>query len=365
MVTLVVMALASFPVLRLYARRVERSSADRIDKVHRLRRAFLVYALLWLVAVGLVALELQHAFDGVRHGLVPLFAVAGLVLFFASLVGAYLGIRPSYERLRGIEGAARRGPARLLRALVALSLPAMIWAGVFVVLLDQDVHPAALGAAIVGFLILVAVAAPVLVMAAVQTREPDPATTEKLERLCRQHGVQIRGVRIMDTRHDPAANAAFAGFGPGPKYVFVTDLLLEQFSEEELAAVMAHEIAHRKKHHILIKLGAHLGAVVGLGLLFAGLAFLSRGVAAESGVVLAIGLAVFPALFLTSLLVIHGTVGIRLEHQADAYAVETVGREATRRMLEKLADLNMLKRRTAGCGTFFNSTPGSSNAASE
>ncbi|MGH3319977.1 MAG: M48 family metalloprotease [Streptosporangiaceae bacterium] len=58
-------------------------------------------------------------------------------------------------------------------------------------------------------------------------------------------------VRVIRTYPDKAANAAFAGVWPGPRYVFVTDYLLDSFSADEIDAVLTHEIAHGTQHHVL------------------------------------------------------------------------------------------------------------------
>jgi hypothetical protein len=62
--------------------------------------------------------------------------------------------------------------------------------------------------------------------------------------------------------------------------MFLTDRLLDQFSDDEVTAVMAHEIAHRKKHHILLTLVSVVVVMVVAALVLALLAALSHGRAA-------------------------------------------------------------------------------------
>ncbi len=45
-------------------------------------------------------------------------------------------------------------------------------------------------------------------------------------------------------------------------------------------------------------------------------------------------------------LLVHGGLGILLEHGADDYPAQAVGLDPMVRALEKLADLNLIKRRT-------------------
>ncbi len=258
MIALLALASLSFPIMRVYARRVDRSDGDPVGKLHRLRRANLVWALLLVPVVAVAVLE--RSLDSALLGdLSPVVTLAAFPLaIIASLVGAYVGIRPVYERLRGIEGTTQGAPRRVTRLLLVLLAPQVVWLGGFYLLLRLDAHPVLVMVAVLAFVVSVAACGPLLVRAAMPTRAPDPGDEKQLTELCARHGVAIRGIRVIDTRHDPAANALFSGFGPGPKYVFVTDRLLEAFETDELAAVLAHEIAHRKQHHIGIKLAATL-----------------------------------------------------------------------------------------------------------
>jgi Zn-dependent protease with chaperone function len=353
MITILAIMVLSFPVMRGYANRMERTGLDPTEKVHRLRRSLTVFALISGVVGAVGAIELLKEFGSIDPGArLPIVVAAVFLAAIGSLTGAYLGIRPTYERLRGIEGTGAQAPTRFVRLIVVFVLPQAVWLSLFV-LLRHRIPGVAFLALALGYLVLVAASGPLLVIAAMPTREADPATRERAMRLCAEHGIRIKDVRIIDTKHDPAANAAFAGFGVGPKYMFVTDRLVDQFSDDEVAAVMAHEIAHRKKHHILLKLATVVTVIVVAGLLFGLVAALFHGRAA--GLAVAITL---PALLFGTLLLVNGFVGIRLERQADDYACATAGPDATRRMLEKLAELNMLKRRTGWLWNALQQHPG-------
>jgi Zn-dependent protease with chaperone function len=341
MITVLAIVVLAFPVMRGYARRVERIRLDSTEKVHRLRRGLAVYALLSGVAGAAGAVELHEEFGDIgAGGRLQIVLAAVFLASIGSLTGAYLGIRPSYERLRGIGDTGTQAPRRFIRLIVVFLLPQAVWLSLFVSLRHRIPGVAFLALAL-GYLVLVAASGPLLVIAAMPTRNADAATRERAMRLCDEHGVRIDDVRIIETKHDPTANAAFAGFGVGPKYMFVTDRLLDQFSDDEMTAVMAHEIAHRKKHHILLKLVTVVVVIVVASLVITLLAALLHGRVA--GLAVAITL---PVLLFGTILLVNGLVGIRLERQADDYACATAGPDATRRMLEKLAELNMLKRRT-------------------
>jgi Zn-dependent protease with chaperone function len=353
MITVLAIIVLSFPLMRAYARRVERTRLDPTEKVHRLRRSLTVYALLSGFAGVVGALEIVKEFGSLDAGArLPIIMAAIFLSTIGCLTGAYLGIRPAYERLRGIENTGAAAPRRFVRLIVVLVLPQAIWLSLFV-LLRHRIPGVALFALALGYLVLIAASGPLLVVAAMPTREADAATRDRAMRLAEESGVRIDDVRIIETKHDPAANAVFAGFGVGPKYMFVTDRLLDEFSADEVTAVMAHEIAHRKKHHILLKLATVVVVMVAASLMLALLALVLHGRAA--GLALAIAL---PVLLFGAILLANGLVGIRLERQADDYACSIAGPDATRRMLEKLAELNMLKRRTGWLWNALHEHPG-------
>ncbi len=61
-------------------------------------------------------------------------------------------------------------------------------------------------------------------------------------------GVKISGYRVVDWSKSRIANAFQAGITH--YYIFVTNFLMENLSEEEEVAIMAHEIAHAKMKHL-------------------------------------------------------------------------------------------------------------------
>ena len=61
-------------------------------------------------------------------------------------------------------------------------------------------------------------------------------------------GVKISGYRVVDWSKSRIANAFQAGITH--YYIFVTNFLMENLSEEEEVAILAHEIAHAKMNHL-------------------------------------------------------------------------------------------------------------------
>jgi Zn-dependent protease with chaperone function len=71
-------------------------------------------------------------------------------------------------------------------------------------------------------------------------------------------------------------------------------------------------------------------------------------------VVFVILLFLFPA----SLFLIQGALGVALERRADDYAARAIGPDPTKRALERLAEVNMVKRRTGRLWNLLAQHPG-------
>jgi STE24 endopeptidase len=75
----------------------------------------------------------------------------------------------------------------------------------------------------------------------------------------------LSGIYVMDgSKRSAKANAFFTGFGRN-KRIALFDTLIRNHSTEELVAVLAHEIGHFKKKHILMSMAL---SMMNLGLVF-------------------------------------------------------------------------------------------------
>ena len=67
-------------------------------------------------------------------------------------------------------------------------------------------------------------------------------------------GFSINNIYVIDgSKRSTKANAFFTGFGK-KKRIFLYDTLTSNLSNDEIVAVLAHELGHYKKHHIWINL---------------------------------------------------------------------------------------------------------------
>lgn len=158
---------------------------------------------------------------------------------------------------------------------------------------------------------------------------------ERLFALARRTGFPTRSIDVMDgSKRSRHSNAFFTGFGRFRKIVLF-DTLIAHLNGAELEAVLAHEIGHFKKRHI-VKLMAV--SIIGLFFAFAAIAWLARqdwfyrtfGFTPEDSFSPA---AITPAMLLFAMLA--GTVSFwvtplmnlwsrRFEYEADGFAREVM-----------------------------------------
>jgi STE24 endopeptidase len=81
---------------------------------------------------------------------------------------------------------------------------------------------------------------------------PLPASTlrERMEAMCRAYRLRFRDILLWRTQNR-IANALVMGIIPRFRYVLLSDLLLEEMSEEQIEAVFAHELGHVVHRHMI------------------------------------------------------------------------------------------------------------------
>jgi STE24 endopeptidase len=93
-------------------------------------------------------------------------------------------------------------------------------------------------------------------------------TLTRINNLLQRCGFNSNGVFVIDgSRRSSHGNAYFAGFGKNKRIVFF-DTLLKSLNNDELEAVLAHELGHFKHKHIIKSMAiSMLTSLVGLALL--------------------------------------------------------------------------------------------------
>jgi STE24 endopeptidase len=80
---------------------------------------------------------------------------------------------------------------------------------------------------------------------------PEGSLRDRLFALAQRANFPTRGIEVMDgSKRSQHSNAFFTGVGGFRKIIFF-DTLIGQLTEPQLESVLAHEIGHYKKHHVL------------------------------------------------------------------------------------------------------------------
>ncbi|GAB1578394.1 M48 family metallopeptidase [Bordetella petrii] len=101
----------------------------------------------------------------------------------------------------------------------------------------------------------------------------DPELAGRIKQLAQRCGFALNGLFVMDgSRRSAHGNAYFTGFGKARRIVFF-DTLLARLNADEIEAVLAHELGHFAKRHIIKRIVLSFGAAL---LFFAVLGWLAR-----------------------------------------------------------------------------------------
>jgi len=79
----------------------------------------------------------------------------------------------------------------------------------------------------------------------------DGELRDAIETMAVKAGFKLKNIFVIDgSKRSTKANAYFTGFGP-KKRIVLYDTLMDKLTTEEIVAVLAHEIGHYKKKHII------------------------------------------------------------------------------------------------------------------
>lgn len=149
----------------------------------------------------------------------------------------------------------------------------------------------------------------------------------EIEALAQQTGFALDKIFVIDgSKRSSKANAYFSGFGRKRRIVLY-DTLIGELQEKEILAVLAHEIGHYRKKHIIITLGLSLLQSALILFLFS-LLVDNPALSAALNIpepnfhigVLVFGVLFSPVSTVTGLLSNH--LSRKFEYQADAFAAD-------------------------------------------
>ena len=172
------------------------------------------------------------------------------------------------------------------------------------------------------------------------------ALREQIEAFAIKTGFKLRNIYVIDgSKRSTKANAYFSGFGP-KKRIVLFDTLMKEFTDEQIVAVLAHEIGHYKKKHVLQSLIASV-AMTGIMLFLFSLVvnnpMLSQALGAKNSS-FHIGLIVFGILYSPLSLIIglfSNYISRKNEFQADKFVKDHFKPEILAVALKKLSVKNL------------------------
>lgn len=191
-----------------------------------------------------------------------------------------------------------------------------------------------------------------------QTPLPEGELKSAIESFSSKVGFKLDNIYVIDgSKRSTKANAYFTGLG-AKKRIVLFDTLINDLTTNELVAVLAHEIGHYKKRHVIwsLLLGiVQTGIVLFIFSLFVGSPELSAalGVAEPS---FHIGLIAFGVLYSPISMVTGMAMNIysrKNEYQADAYAAENFDTSEMISALKKLSVKNLSNLRPHPVYVFF------------
>lgn len=151
---------------------------------------------------------------------------------------------------------------------------------------------------------------------------------DKISNYAASVGFNLNNIFVIDgSKRSTKANAYFSGFGK-EKRVTLYDTLINDLDEEEIVAVLAHEVGHYKKQHIIVNLIISIvltGITLYLLSIFISNPLLSNAIGVSipsfhAGLI-AFGLLYSPISEITGLIMNY--LSRKFEYQADNYAKST------------------------------------------
>jgi STE24 endopeptidase len=175
-----------------------------------------------------------------------------------------------------------------------------------------------------------------------QTPLEEGGLKEKIQGYAQKVGFELKNIYVIDgSKRSTKSNAYFSGFGK-EKRVTLYDTLINDLKEEEIVAVLAHEVGHYKRKHIIVNLVASI-ALTGVTLFVLSLFINNPAVSMSIGVsspsfhaaLIGFGILYSPISQLTSLAMNY--LSRKFEYQADNYAKATFEASPLISSLKKLS----------------------------
>ena len=179
-----------------------------------------------------------------------------------------------------------------------------------------------------------------------QTPLEDGALKDQISDYAAGVGFDIKDIFVIDgSKRSSKANAYFSGFGR-KKRITLYDTLIDDLEVDEIVAVLAHEVGHFKRKHIISNMiisAVITGATFYVFSLFVSIPLLSYalGVSTSSFHVGLIGFGLLYSPMSEIFGLLSNSISRRFEFQADKFVKETFESDALVRGLKKLSKNNL------------------------
>ncbi len=191
-----------------------------------------------------------------------------------------------------------------------------------------------------------------------QTPLPEGELKAAIENFSGKVGFKLDNIYVMDgSKRSTKANAYFTGFGT-KKRIVLYDTLINDLTVNELVAVLAHEIGHYKKKHVIWSLVLNIlqtGIVLFLFSLFVGSPDLSAALGVQTPSfhigLIAFGILYSPISMVTGLAM--NVFSRKNEYQADQFAAQYFDGRELASALQKLSINNLSNLRPHPVYVFF------------
>lgn len=252
--------------IRLY---LYRHRISRVADYFAVERNFAILALI-LFGMDVYLLDLQYYLHLLPFSeqLPTLVDLTGIGVFLLYMIVLWRQLKESYENAVGVNKSTRAHLRDKLRICLAMILPWLLVGFLHELLLLTP------NAKIQGFMaspwgeplfLLVVIGAAVIWFPALLVRlfgctsMPDDEQRERIEQFCRQQGVKFKDICLWPIVEGKVLTAGVVGVVNQYRYLMVTPALLANLTDQELKAVVAHEIGHVKRYHLPLYLLLFLG----------------------------------------------------------------------------------------------------------
>ncbi|MBU2452321.1 MAG: M48 family metalloprotease, partial [Proteobacteria bacterium] len=256
-------------ICNIVFKRLEKKAAinpyENIDPLVNIYISRLSIFSLVIFAINIYGFKLNLLFSGIR--IFEIFPTLQAILFLGLFLFYLIIIWNAAYRVQKRYFAGEVSKKAFIISNVSFSLPALLpWfclslvADMFGLLPWQPVKgflqtPAGEISYIALFLVAIAVFGPVFIKRLWNCKPLEPGLSRtRIERVCENTGLKYSDILKWELFGGTMITAGVMGLIGRFRYILVTPALLNSLNDEELDAVMLHEIGHVQKHHMLFYL---------------------------------------------------------------------------------------------------------------